>query len=158
MTNTRNERQIRSVRISDLYRGITFDISPLNILEPANIPQLEEIVRTLESDERVKIVIFDSLVDEQQPGRRDERTSGRSPACGERATIAERELAKFISFVTNFLSSEPTKLLRDIWLDELASRDTMPEPASFEWRLVTVAAIARLAGTVTQSRALRAWF
>jgi enoyl-CoA hydratase/carnithine racemase len=35
----------------------------LNIFGPAHIPQLEEIVSSLESDERVKVVVFDSAVD-----------------------------------------------------------------------------------------------
>jgi enoyl-CoA hydratase/carnithine racemase len=63
MINTRNEGQIRLVRITDTYWKVTFDIPPLNIFGPANIPQLEEIVRLLESDERVKVVVFDSAVD-----------------------------------------------------------------------------------------------
>jgi enoyl-CoA hydratase/carnithine racemase len=42
---------------------VTFDIPPLNIFGPANIPQLEEIVGLLESDARVKVVVFDSAVE-----------------------------------------------------------------------------------------------
>jgi enoyl-CoA hydratase/carnithine racemase len=63
MANTGNEGQIRLVRISEAYWRVTFDIPPLNIFGPANIPQLEEIVRLLESDERVKVVVFDSAVE-----------------------------------------------------------------------------------------------
>jgi enoyl-CoA hydratase/carnithine racemase len=63
MADTRKEGQIRLVRISDGYWRVTFDIPPLNIFGPANIPQLEEIVGLLESDERVKVVIFDSAVE-----------------------------------------------------------------------------------------------
>src|SRR5258708_39050385 len=43
--------EIRLVRESKEYWRVTFDIPPLNIFGPANIPQLEEIVSSLESDE-----------------------------------------------------------------------------------------------------------
>src|SRR5258708_16592275 len=63
MTNVNKEGAIRLVRISDAYWRVTFDIPPLNIFGPANIPQIEEIVGLLESDARVKVVVFDSAVD-----------------------------------------------------------------------------------------------
>src|SRR5271170_8417764 len=63
MSETRNNGKIHLVRHSSAYWRVTFDIPPLNIFGPANIPQLEEIVRLLESDERVKVVVFDSAVD-----------------------------------------------------------------------------------------------
>jgi enoyl-CoA hydratase/carnithine racemase len=63
MTNTRDEGEIRLVRRSDAYWRVTFDLPPLNIFGPANIPQLEEIVSSLESDDKVKVVVFDSAVD-----------------------------------------------------------------------------------------------
>jgi len=55
--------QIRLVRKSDAYWRVTFDIAPLNIFGPANIPELEEIVSLLESDNRLKVVVFDSAVE-----------------------------------------------------------------------------------------------
>jgi enoyl-CoA hydratase/carnithine racemase len=63
MTNPRHEGKIRLVRHSDAYWRVTFDLPPINIFGPANIPQLEEIVSLLESDDRVKVVVFDSAVD-----------------------------------------------------------------------------------------------
>lgn len=63
MINTGGEGQIHLVRISDAYWRVTFDMPPLNIFGPANIPQLEKIVSLLESDERVKVVVFDSAVE-----------------------------------------------------------------------------------------------
>ena len=63
MSNTRNEGKIRLVRHSDAFWRVTLDLPPLNIFGPANIPQLEEIVSSLESDERVKVVVFDSATD-----------------------------------------------------------------------------------------------
>jgi enoyl-CoA hydratase/carnithine racemase len=63
MKDTRNEGKIRLVRHSDAYWRVTFDIPPLNIFGPANIPQLEEIVSSLESNDRVKVVVFDSAIE-----------------------------------------------------------------------------------------------
>jgi enoyl-CoA hydratase/carnithine racemase len=48
---------------SDAYWRVTFDFPPLNIFGPANIPQLEEVVSSLETDDRVKVVVFDSAVE-----------------------------------------------------------------------------------------------
>jgi enoyl-CoA hydratase/carnithine racemase len=63
MTETHSTGTIRLARISDAYWRVTFDVPPLNIFGPANIPQLEEVVRLLESDEQVKVVVFDSAVE-----------------------------------------------------------------------------------------------
>jgi enoyl-CoA hydratase/carnithine racemase len=63
MTSTHNEGAIRLVQNSDAYWKVTIDLPPINIFGPANIPQLEEIVSKLESDDRVKVVVFDSAVD-----------------------------------------------------------------------------------------------
>lgn len=54
---------IRLERISPAYWRITFDLPPLNIFGPKNIPQLEAIVSSLGSDERVKVAVFDSAVE-----------------------------------------------------------------------------------------------
>jgi enoyl-CoA hydratase/carnithine racemase len=62
MSNARNEGKIRLVRHSEAFWRVTFDIPPLNIFGPANIPQLEEIVSSLESDDRVKVVVLDSAI------------------------------------------------------------------------------------------------
>jgi enoyl-CoA hydratase/carnithine racemase len=42
---------------------VTFDHPPLNIFGPETIPQLEVVINALESDENVKVVVFDSAVD-----------------------------------------------------------------------------------------------
>jgi len=63
MSETLKSGEIRLVRHSDAYWRVTFDIPPLNIFGPANIPQLEEVVSSLEHDDRVKVVVFDSAVD-----------------------------------------------------------------------------------------------
>ena len=63
MSKTLNTGTIRLVRQSNAYWRVTFDLPPLNIFGPANIPQLEEVVSSLETDERVKVVVFDSAVE-----------------------------------------------------------------------------------------------
>ena len=63
MSETLNTGTIRLVRQSNAYWRVTFDLPPLNIFGPANIPQLEEVVSSLETDERVKVVVFDSAVE-----------------------------------------------------------------------------------------------
>jgi len=53
--------EIRLARRSD-WR-VTFDHPPLNIFRPEAIPQLNEIITALETDEHVKVVAFDSAVE-----------------------------------------------------------------------------------------------
>ena len=50
-------------RRSPAYWRVTFNHPPLNIFGPDTIPQLNEIITALETDERVKVVVFDSAVD-----------------------------------------------------------------------------------------------
>jgi enoyl-CoA hydratase/carnithine racemase len=63
MSNERKTRQVRLARRSPGYWRVTFDIPPLNIFGPETIPQLNEIVTALETDEQVKVVVFDSAVE-----------------------------------------------------------------------------------------------
>src|SRR5271163_2174176 len=63
MSEILNTGKIRLVRHSDALWRVTFDLPPLNIFGPANIPQLEEVVSSLETDDRVKVVVFDSAVE-----------------------------------------------------------------------------------------------
>src|ERR1700677_1007649 len=63
MNETLNAGKIRLVRHSNEYWRVRFDLPPLNIFGPAHIPQLEEIVSSLETDERLKVVVFDSAVE-----------------------------------------------------------------------------------------------
>jgi enoyl-CoA hydratase/carnithine racemase len=58
-----NAGEIRLVRHSPEYWRVTFDLPPLNIFGPAHIPLLEGIVSSLEADDRVKVVVFDSAVE-----------------------------------------------------------------------------------------------
>jgi len=55
--------QIVLTRRSPTYWRVTFDNPPLNIFGPEAILQFKEIMTALESDEQVKVVVFDSAVD-----------------------------------------------------------------------------------------------
>jgi enoyl-CoA hydratase/carnithine racemase len=63
MTAIANDQQIRLERRSPSYWRVTVDLPPLNIFGPKNIPQLNEIIVRLETDEHVKVVAFDSAVE-----------------------------------------------------------------------------------------------
>ena len=56
-------KQIRIERRSPSYWRVTFDIPPLNIFGPRAIPQLNEIITAIETDQQVKVVVFDSAID-----------------------------------------------------------------------------------------------
>src|SRR5882672_1488700 len=58
-----NTRQIHLVRRTSSYWRVTFDNPPLNIFGPETIPELNEIVTALETDEDAKVVVFDSAVE-----------------------------------------------------------------------------------------------
>ena len=60
---TTNTTEIRLARRSPTYWRVTFDHPPLNIFGPGTIPQLNEIITALETDEHVKVVVFDSAVE-----------------------------------------------------------------------------------------------
>lgn len=55
--------QIRLQRHSASYWRVTFDLPPLNIFGPETIPLFEKIVESIESDEQLKVVVFDSAVE-----------------------------------------------------------------------------------------------
>lgn len=56
-------RRIVLTRKSPAYWRVTFDYPPLNIFGPESIPQLGEVVTSIETDPHVKVVVFDSAVD-----------------------------------------------------------------------------------------------
>src|SRR3989442_6782601 len=60
---TTSTKQINVTRRSSHYCRITFDHPPLNIFGPETIPQLDEVITALETDEDVKVVVFDSAVE-----------------------------------------------------------------------------------------------
>src|SRR3989454_3454782 len=56
-------KQIHLTRRSPNYWRVTIDHPPLNIFGPETIPQLNEVITSLETDEDVKVVVFDSAVE-----------------------------------------------------------------------------------------------
>ena len=56
-------KQIHLTRCSPHYWRVTIDHPPLNIFGPETIPQLNEVITSLETDEDVKVVVFDSAVE-----------------------------------------------------------------------------------------------
>src|SRR6266404_1808519 len=63
MSDTPMTKQILLTRRSPAYWRVTFNHPPLNIFGPDAIPQLNEIITALETDEHVKVVVFDSAVE-----------------------------------------------------------------------------------------------
>ena len=60
-------------------------------------------------------------------------------------SMAGRELGAFLSAVTELYGPEQATISAQDWLDELESIDHVPGSATREWRLITMAASARLA-------------
>jgi enoyl-CoA hydratase/carnithine racemase len=56
-------KQIHLTRRSPNYWRVTIDHPPLNVFGPETIPQLNEVITALETDEDVKVVVFDSAVE-----------------------------------------------------------------------------------------------
>jgi len=56
-------KQIDLTRHSPQYWRVTLDHPPLNIFGPTTIPQLNEVITAIETDEHVKVVVFDSAVE-----------------------------------------------------------------------------------------------
>jgi enoyl-CoA hydratase/carnithine racemase len=63
MSTTQDTQRVRLERRSPFYWRVTFDHPPLNIFGPQSIPPLDAIVTALETDEQVKVVVFDSAVE-----------------------------------------------------------------------------------------------
>ena len=75
----------------------------------------------------------------------DKEESFRNSTCEDQINMAERELSAFIRAVTELFGPEQAKLSTEDWLDESELMDSPPRATSRDWRVVTVAASARLA-------------
>ena len=58
-----NEKRVFLTKHSPAYWRVTLNNPPLNIFGPKTIPQLNEIVTAIESDEQLKVVVFDSAIE-----------------------------------------------------------------------------------------------
>src|SRR5215471_9127373 len=63
MSETPVPQRVFVTRRSPAYWRVTFDHPPLNIFGPATIPQLDAAITAIETDEDVKVVVFDSAVE-----------------------------------------------------------------------------------------------
>src|SRR5258705_10997097 len=61
---TTKTTEIRLARRSPDYWRVTFHPPPLNIFGPEMLPQVNEIITAIETDEQVKVVVFDSAVED----------------------------------------------------------------------------------------------
>jgi hypothetical protein len=75
----------------------------------------------------------------------DSKESFSNSICKEQTQMAEREFSAFISAVKELHGPEQAQLSAVDWLDELELMDSQPGSASRHWRVVTIAASARLA-------------
>ena len=60
--STKSE-QIRVSRRSPAYWRVTFDRPPINVMGPEMVRQFQEVIDAIESDDHLKVVVFDSAVD-----------------------------------------------------------------------------------------------
>jgi enoyl-CoA hydratase/carnithine racemase len=58
------DQQIKVERLSSAYWRVTFDIPPLNIFGPQNMAPLQALVAALETDKDVRVVVFDSAIED----------------------------------------------------------------------------------------------
>jgi len=56
--------QIRLTKRSPAYWRVTFDNPPINVMGPEMVRQFQEVINSLEADEQVRVVVFDSAVDD----------------------------------------------------------------------------------------------
>ena len=56
--------QIRVTRRSPAYWRVTIDNPPINVMGPEMVQQFQEVINALEADEQVRVVVFDSAVDD----------------------------------------------------------------------------------------------
>src|SRR5580704_11226431 len=56
--------QIRLARRSPAYWRVTIDNPPINVMGPEMVKQFQEVMNALEADEQVRVVVFDSAIDD----------------------------------------------------------------------------------------------
>ena len=85
------------------------------------------------------------MIDEESEYPMDNRELFSDSMYEEQTHLAERELASFLSAVTELYGPEQAELSAKDWLDESDSMDTPCFSTEPDWRTVTIAASARLA-------------
>src|ERR1700678_534971 len=64
MITQTNTAQIRVARRSQTYWRVTIDNPPINVMGPEMVRQFQEVIDDLEADQHVRVVVFDSAVDD----------------------------------------------------------------------------------------------
>src|SRR6202048_5338685 len=59
-----NPEQIRLDRRSSTFGRVTIDNLPINVMGPVMVQQFQELINALEADEHVRVVVFDSAVED----------------------------------------------------------------------------------------------
>jgi len=55
--------QVRLVRRTPAYWRVSVDNPPINVMGPEMVRQFQEVIGSIEADEQVRVVVFDSAVD-----------------------------------------------------------------------------------------------
>jgi len=55
--------QLRLTRRSAAYWRVTFDNPPINVMGPETVRQFQQIIEAIETDEDVRVVVFDSAIE-----------------------------------------------------------------------------------------------
>jgi enoyl-CoA hydratase/carnithine racemase len=63
MPSATDAAQVRLSRVTPSQRRVILDNPPLNLMGPEFVQQIREVVKALENDDRVKVVVFESAVD-----------------------------------------------------------------------------------------------
>jgi enoyl-CoA hydratase/carnithine racemase len=63
MNATTKMAQIRLTRSTPTYWRVTFDNPPLNLMGPQFVQEFAEIIAAIETDQQIRVVVFDSAVD-----------------------------------------------------------------------------------------------
>src|SRR6202163_1376249 len=58
------QEQIRVARRSPAYWRVTIDNPPINVMGPEMVREFQEVIGALEADEQVRVVVFDSAVED----------------------------------------------------------------------------------------------
>src|SRR6201993_1928839 len=56
--------QLRVTRRSPAYWRVTIDTPPINAMGPQMVREFQKVIDALEADEQVRVVVFDSVVDD----------------------------------------------------------------------------------------------
>jgi enoyl-CoA hydratase/carnithine racemase len=64
VTSPTKTAQVLLTRHSPAYWRVTIDNPPINVMGPEMVVQFQEVINALETDEQVKVVVFDSAVED----------------------------------------------------------------------------------------------